>query len=396
MDEFEKLRKLQEDIDAVTGGHHVQQLRRDMEAIDPYARFPGLRSALQASSTANGIIQSLNEHDDRLRRLIDGSGVNTATRQAQEAIERINAQFSVPQHNELERWLQQLGLNNHRDDEWCRNYHQMLDVMGNIQQPWLFVDDPIRSIQSVQRLSDLGQILRDPNGYGPEASAALRWHIGDWRDQRLWEGDLLDDIDQRTDVYCEIGFDEQLTDLPEPAFREASTRVEVRTTLPVLTGLYGSSSESDTGSQFVENTQEAYAYLNAFERALRDLIEHEMTKHFGAEWPKRRLPDGMFEEWCRKRNAACDAGLPSERLIDFADFTDYKQIIMRKANWRDVFKACFRRQEAVNEAFNRLHPVRLAVMHNRQIRRDDELLVYVETTRLFKIVPAGSFDFRKH
>ncbi|MES1948862.1 hypothetical protein C84B14_16015 [Salinisphaera sp. C84B14] len=396
MDELERLKALQKRLDEVTGGSKVEQIRRDWESIDPYARFPGLRSALEARSTANDIVQALDRQDDYFRRLLENTGLGHASRQAQEALDRFNAQFSVPRHNELERMLERFKMNAPSDEGWWRRYQQFREVTLSIQQPWLFVDDPLRSIQSVQRLSDLGEMLRAPNGYGLEASAAIRQHVGDWREQRLWVSDSSDDIDQRSEVYSEVGFDERLIDLPEPAFRETSTRVEVRTTLPGLAELFGAPGESGPGDQLVDNTKEAFAYLKAFEQALRDLIEHEMTKHHGLEWTRSRLPDGMFEQWCRKRAAARDAGSPSDRLIEFADFTDYKQIIMRKANWREVFKAHFRHQEAVNEMFNRVHPVRLAVMHSRPIRRDDEILLYVETTRLFKIVPADLFRLPRH
>jgi hypothetical protein len=46
----------------------------------------------------------------------------------------------------------------------------------------------------------------------------------------------------------------------------------------------------------------------------------------------------------------------------------------------------FGRPESVRESFQRLYPIRLDTMHARPITQDDELLLYVETRRLVKIL----------
>ena len=97
-----------------------------------------------------------------------------------------------------------------------------------------------------------------------------------------------------------------------------------------------------------------------------------MTAAFGAQWPRRQLPNGRYEEWVSKKGAATRAGAPSRPLIAYADFTDYVLIICKRDNWEQVFSPFFHRPENVRESFQRLHPIRLDTMHARPITQDDE------------------------
>ena len=74
------------------------------------------------------------------------------------------------------------------------------------------------------------------------------------------------------------------------------------------------------------------------------------------------------------------------RQIAYADFTDYERVICRSDNWREIFTTFFDRPESVRESFQRLYPIRLDTMHARPITQDDELLLYVETQRLVKVI----------
>lgn len=111
-----------------------------------------------------------------------------------------------------------------------------------------------------------------------------------------------------------------------------------------------------------------------------------MTQAFGADWPKCRLPNGLHDRWWEKKQKAEQAGAREQPLIAYADFTDYERVICRGDNWREVFGGFFERPESVRESFQRLHPIRLDTMHARPITQDDELLLYVETRRMAKVI----------
>jgi hypothetical protein len=87
-----------------------------------------------------------------------------------------------------------------------------------------------------------------------------------------------------------------------------------------------------------------------------------------------------------KKRAAEQNGARVWPLIAYADFTDYPIVICKRDNWREVFEPLFGRQESVRESFQRLYPVRLDTMHARPIIKDDELMLYVETRRLIRVI----------
>jgi hypothetical protein len=90
--------------------------------------------------------------------------------------------------------------------------------------------------------------------------------------------------------------------------------------------------------------------------------------------------------WHEKKRKAEQAGAEERPLIEYADFTDYGQVICRADNWREVFGLFFVRPDSLRESFQRLHPIRLDTMHARLITQDDELLLHVEVKRLVKVI----------
>ena len=189
----------------------------------------------------------------------------------------------------------------------------------------------------------------------------------------------------RVDFYADLGFDADLTDLPTPAFREAAEIADIRSEPPSLVESYGppvpSSSATNEEAAFAR-TNEAHDWLQRFESHLRRFIDTEMTRAFGAEWPRHQLPNNMYDRWKTKKDAAARAGRPECAPVAYADFTDYIPVITRKDNWGQLFEGYFGRPEDVRESFQRLHPIRLDTMHARPISQDDELLLYVEVKRI--------------
>lgn len=96
------------------------------------------------------------------------------------------------------------------------------------------------------------------------------------------------------------------------------------------------------------------------------------------KFPAKRGSDG------RKRDLAREAGEPERSLIEYADFTDYTPIMVRKDNWESIFQPIFKRQNIVQESFQRLYLIRVCTMHARIITQDDEFYLHVETKRIFK------------
>jgi len=231
-------------------------------------------------------------------------------------------------------------------------------------------------------------LARTP-GFDDAVSEALRIDLGDWRDKISWPEPVLTDIGVREAFYANLGFDASLTEFPAPAFRESTEIAGLRREPPPLVDAYGEPvphAESDSDEKALLLTNVAHDWLQRLESHLRKFIDARMTEVFGPDWPKHRLPNGMYEQWMEKREVAVKGGRAPKPLIAFADFTDYERVICKKDNWRQVFSSYFRRPESVRESFQRMHPIRLDTMHARPIAQDDELLLYVEVRRLIRVI----------
>ena len=130
----------------------------------------------------------------------------------------------------------------------------------------------------------------------------------------------------------------------------------------------------------------AYNQLYNIELELRNFIEYNMSRNFGPNWVKSRIPEEMKNRWDCKKNKSPAEDQTEHRLIDYADFTDYCNIILRKDNWNEVFKATFHRRELVQESLQRLYPIRNCIMHARPIYGEDCLYLCAEIHRLRKTI----------
>lgn len=262
-------------------------------------------------------------------------------------------------------------------------------AMESMSRPWLDIQENMRSLASFAELQGIGYALQNMPTFGENLSTALRLDLGDWRDPITWRPDVLADMEARSEFYVGLGFNRALTDFPVPAFQESLGIAGLRREPPSLIDLFGAPippSDDEDEEKGFERTNTAHDWLLRLETQLRAFINAQMTRAFGADWPKRRLPNNLYEAWQEKKEKAEQAGGQDLPLISYADFKDYERVICRKDNWREIFGRFFVRQESVRESFQRLHPIRLDTMHARLITQDDELLLHVETRRLVKVI----------
>src|SRR6185503_5712381 len=98
----------------------------------------------------------------------------------------------------------------------------------------------------------------------------------------------------------------------------------------------------------------AHDRLMRLEKRLRQFIDDQMTREYGKEWPKHRLPNGLYYQWQGKREKSIKDGSGDFPLIAYADFSDYALVICKGDNWKEVFAPFFHRPESVRESFQRL------------------------------------------
>jgi hypothetical protein len=262
-------------------------------------------------------------------------------------------------------------------------------AMESMRTPWLDAQDTLRSLASFTELHGIGHAVRTMPPFGENLSDTLRVGLGDWRDPITWRSEVLADLEARSGFYAGLGFNRALTEFPAPAFRESLDVTGLRREPPSLVDGYGDPiprSGNEDQEEGFERTNTAHDWMTRLETQLRALIDAQMTRAYGVDWPKHRLPNGLYDVWREKKRKAQEAGGQDRPLIAYADFTDYERVICRADNWREVFVGFFGRPESVRESFQRLYPIRLDTMHARLITQDDELLLYVETRRLVKVI----------
>jgi hypothetical protein len=253
-----------------------------------------------------------------------------------------------------------------------------LTTMEAMRNPWLDIEQEIRSARALGDLVAIGRGVADLVPFEAGWTGSLRSLLGDWRDP-IPSTASWSDRPARLSLYQERGLDPALTHFPPEAFEEAVELVGLREGQDQpLTDL----AEDEATARSLR----AFEKLLRLERALRRFIADAMEAEFGADWMRRQMPGDMFEDWRAKQAKATEAGQPECPLIEYADFTHYRTIIERKDNWLRVFKRVFGRQDDVRESFQRLFPLRIATMHARPIEQDDELLLLVETARLLKAI----------
>ena len=286
--------------------------------------------------------------------------------------------FRVANVDHVSRLVAQLG---------ATQSSSVVERLAAMKNPWLDVHDELGAVKRVLDLQRIGRTIESQATFSESAGTQFRNWLGDWR-AVTWPDNIWRDLAARTEFYSDLGFDVDLTDLPAPAFHEA-TAIAGSEPLPLVESHEPVATlRANSDEAAFARTNEAHDRLQRFESHLRRFIDDQMTQACGSAWPKHRLPNNMYERWIVKENAAVQARRPERALVAYADFNDYIDIITRKDNWKQVFEMYFFRREDVRESFQRLRPIRLDTMHARPISQDDELLLYVEVKRIMRAIGA--------
>jgi hypothetical protein len=312
-------------------------------------------------------------------------------RPAAAAMEAYQQRFTLPELTVTQELIKR--LRNEIDPAVLTSFsfreNEIQRAVQAMRAPWLDAQDALRSATSFVELQGIGSMLSRLPSFNETTNTTLRGYLGDWRDNITWPEPALTDLSARGEFYVGLGFDPSLTDFPEPAFKESTKIAGLRQEPPALVDAYGEPfTRADDGEDegALIRTNKAHNWLMRLETNVRQFIDAQMTAAFGDNWPKHRLPNGLYDQWFAKREAAVKSGRTALPLIAYADFTDYVLVICKGDNWREVFSEHFDRPESVRESFQRLHPIRLDTMHARPIGQDDELLLYVEVKRLVRVI----------
>jgi hypothetical protein len=391
-------------LNAIQEDSAIGQLGESLRFIEESSgatRIAETARLLGENSSINQIMESLNLHQELARTALGPmwelrqAGVldlfsRPELELASHAMEAFQDRFRLPKMDEAARLVMQFRENSASEmlTRYALRESSLQQAIESMRTPWLDAHEAMKSMAGFAEIQGIGHALQNMPAFDESFAATLRLELGDWRDTISWPPEIFTDLAARADFYVGLGFNAALTDFPLRAFEQSLDIAGLRRGLPPVVREFVPSSRSAEGEeeQGLTRTNAAHDRLQRLERLLRKFIDEEMTQAFGTDWPRRRLPNGLYDQWHEKKRKAEQAGAEERPLIEYADFTDYGQVICRADNWREVFGLFFVRPESVRESFQRLHPIRLDTMHARLITQDDELLLHVEVQRLVKVI----------
>ena len=120
-----------------------------------------------------------------------------------------------------------------------------------------------------------------------------------------------------------------------------------------------------------EKSVEMYKEISLFEKEIRAFIYERLHDAFSDFWIIKAVPKEIGLRWQERREADIKEGKPPERnIMDYADFSDYKEIILY--NWKKVFAKYFKDKEKLRVRLDDLNNLcRKTTMHVRTITEDE-------------------------
>lgn len=249
--------------------------------------------------------------------------------------------------------------------------------MAAIATPWVRDDAPELSIEAYAAARAITGVVSRTDPAAPRVTQLVRAELGDYREEDVVASGESDPV-LVTGLRLARGFDHR--------FGSLSVAVVGQIFGPFgLTLDGGPEADSDLLDDLI--TQMA----RQLERRLRAFLKARMETTIGPRWIRQRVPQPIREAWEGRMQADIDVGRTPGELFDYADFSDYRIIIEKGDNWRDVFQPVFRSKIAIVETLNRLATVRNPVAHVRPMTVEDLLILRVEGRRLYvwmgEIVP---------
>lgn len=253
-------------------------------------------------------------------------------------------------------------------------------IATGMASSWVDQTNVTRSIEAFHDFMKLGHVVGSDRAFHPEYTGFLREQLGDWRDSGNVSESIQADVFARHQLYVERGFNDDLTEAPDDAVQEQLEKSEL-TLNWVSIFSFESIFEVDSGERAFRRRERALLHVSRFETYCRLVIDKLLTDAKGNAWPRHCLPNGMYDEWLAKREAAIRRGEAAEPIINYADFTDLQRIICKKDLFNEIFSRFLVRLESARESFARLEPIRVAVCHGRAISHLDEITLFAETKR---------------
>lgn len=368
----------------------AELIQKDVTAVREFARIARgnlpktefIQSVRGLDSTSE-LLKTLRTPLDDLKSLNQGiEGLAKQSRELINTVKGLDANFGIPKKTVIDELAYTIGVdaNFSTASKIWKDVIGIRETMQAMKSPWLDQSNLLSSFSAFTEIQGIGQLLKTLPSHDQRLSETLRECLGDWREPIVWRTEIFSNPVLRSEFYKEKGFNTDLTDFPVEAFNEGLDRAGL-----LINGL--DEGEADDTELLDEEglirTTNVYNRIVRFEIMVRNFIELKMLEEFGPGWIKQRVPLPMRENWKNKREKDINSGgQKSKRLIDYAEFTDYIDLILQGGCWKPIFEPYFKRDTFVREGFQRLIPIRNSTMHSRLITQEDEIYLLIETRRL--------------
>lgn len=138
---------------------------------------------------------------------------------------------------------------------------------------------------------------------------------------------------------------------------------------------------------------EEYELLRRLELNLRMFIDQSLSR-VSKRWWVERVPEGIrktAEDRMRRDERLWPWIKPPEKPhpIMYVSFSDYREIITRKDNWREVFKDVFKDENLIKSRLRELENIRNKVMHFRELAPEERNKLRIYTKEILECIKAS-------
>ena len=255
--------------------------------------------------------------------------------------------------------------------------------MAAVQMPWLNPHLPSLSFEGFAVVSRLGQAVRYAEPFDEAAREQIDEDLGD-------PIDVEDDAgpDERDAAHIEADMNPAMLTISPGAVGD----VLIQTGF-VLEAKYAplppTTDGSDPGHVFHPGH---HMLITTVEQILRATIDARMQAHYGATWMKTQISPNLVQEWTHRREEAIASGESPLALIQYSNFMELKDIVMRRQHWREIFCDIFKKKEHFQISMERLHPIRVPLAHSRPIGIAQQYHLISEASHILRAFGIDIFE----
>jgi hypothetical protein len=232
------------------------------------------------------------------------------------------------------------------------------DQMAAVSTPWLQLHLASLSFEGFAVVSRLGQIVRHADPFDDPTREQIDEDLGD-------PVDVEDDAgpDERDVAHVDAGMTPSMLAISPFAIGDVMIQtgfIFKAEFAPIPATMDG----SDPGHVFHPGHN---ILITTVEQNLRSVVADKMRMQYGETWLDMRVDPALVQDWNNRRDEAVAHGESPFDLIQYSNFMELKDIIIRRQHWREVFEPIFKKKEHFATSMERLHPIRLPLSHSRPI-----------------------------